>query len=195
MPSAWFALLVREQSEWEVLAAIRRLGFTAWTPCQTTSRYRDEPLFPGVVLAEFPWGESAGILRIQGVQAVAASGLLPDPVRNETVDSLRILCSSGLPVQPWPYHFLGERVEIGAGPLTGLIGMLVHDCGPQRAVVALPPVRRAVSAVIEPAWLRKPIGLDAPPGAGSPGRNGPWDPSQRPQLRLLAMRTTRTSAA
>jgi transcription antitermination factor NusG len=59
------------------------------------------------------------------------------------------MIASGLPVGPWPYLRVGERVRIEAGPLRGLEGILTQVKDVWRVVVSVELLQRSVAAEVD----------------------------------------------
>jgi transcription antitermination factor NusG len=131
------------------------------------------PLFAGYVFCRFGGGERAKVLATPGVTSVVGFGNQPAPVTEEEIHAVRTMIASGLPVGPWPYLRVGERVRIEAGPLCGLEGILTQVKDVWRVVVSVELLQRSVAAEVDRDVLaavnRSVRGKDAPKGSAGRG--------------------------
>jgi transcriptional antiterminator RfaH len=111
------------------------------------------PLFPGYV---FLFGDDAS--RVAALESNAISRILPVPEQMRLLNDLRRIdrmLSAEVPLEPADVLVAGQAVEIVAGPLTGVQGILVRHAGQMRLVVEVTFLRQAVSAEVE-AWMVEP---------------------------------------
>jgi hypothetical protein len=64
--------------------------------------------------------------RPRGVSRIVGNGVEPLPIPDEESARIRLIIQSKLPVYPWTYVSVGERVRINEGPLCGLEGIVVR---------------------------------------------------------------------
>jgi transcription antitermination factor NusG len=152
----WFALKVRSCHENTASLALKSRGFTEFMPtCSVRRRWSDRfkdidvPLFPGYVFCRFNPKNKLPVLNLPGVTGVVSFGQGPHPLDESEIDRIRTLVESGLPVQPWPYLHVGERVRIGSGALSGLEGVLVQVKNEFRLVVSLNLLQRSVAVEVD----------------------------------------------
>lgn len=115
------------------------------------------PLFPGYVFCQFDAQKRLPILITPGVLAVVSRGRIPTPVDDVEIAAIQNVISSGLPVEPWPYLEVGQRIRIEGEALHGLEGILTHFKGHDRIVVSVSLLRRSVALEIDRTCVR-PIG-------------------------------------
>jgi transcription antitermination factor NusG len=89
------------------------------------------------------------VLKLPGVTGVVSFGQGPHPLDESEIERIRTVAESGLPVQPWPYLHVGERVRIEAGALSGLEGVLVQVKNEFRLVVSLNLLQRSVAVEVD----------------------------------------------
>lgn len=116
------------------------------------------PLFPGYVFARFGREQIHQVLLTPGVVTIVRSGGAPVPVREEELESVRIVltcANAGLP-PPEPVEFveLGQEVLVKEGPFSGVRGVVIEDRGRARVVVRLRALRRALSVALPRGMLR-----------------------------------------
>jgi len=107
------------------------------------------PLFAGYVFCHFSGTQRARVLATPGVTSVVGFGNKPAAVSEVEINSVRTLVSSGLPLSPWPFLRVGERVRIEAGPLAGVEGVLSQVKDAWRVVVNVEILQRSVVAEVE----------------------------------------------
>jgi transcription antitermination factor NusG len=160
----WFAVQVR--TRWESSAALLLSGKGYQTLLPTYSaqkrwngrlRQVNAPLFPGYVFCQFDTQKRLPILVTPGVISVVSQGKVPLPVDEAEIAAIRTLVSSGVPVEPWPFLEIGQKVRIESDALQGLEGILVQFKGNHRVVLSVSLLRRSVALEIDRASVR-PLG-------------------------------------
>ncbi len=152
----WYALTVKPQHEKATAIALRRKGFEEFVPLYRSLRKwsdrvknLDLPLFPGYVFCRFALDNRLGVLTAPGVNSIVGAGRQPAPVSGAEIEAIRAMVSSGLPVEPWPFIEVGQRVRIEGGSLDGLEGILTQVRNCWRVVVNVELLRRSVAVEIE----------------------------------------------
>jgi transcription antitermination factor NusG len=158
----WFAVQVRARWERSTANILGGKGYQTLLPTYVCKQRRDgreatAPLFPGYVFCRFDGLKRLPILITPGVIALVGRGRVPVPVEVSEIDAIQAMISSGLPVSPWPYLEVGQRVRIEDHALRGLVGILVGFKGGHRIVVSVSLLQRSVSLEIDRA-LVSPIG-------------------------------------
>jgi transcription antitermination factor NusG len=105
-------------------------------------------VFPGYVFCRFDVLNRLPILKTPGVAHVVGIGRAPHPLDEQEVQSLRVLVGSELPVDPWPFVQVGQRIDIVGGPLAGASGLLLHVKGKDRLVVSISLLQRSVAVEV-----------------------------------------------
>jgi transcription antitermination factor NusG len=148
----WFALTVKHQHERSVEGALSHGGVEPFLPLYRArrrwsdrSKELEAPLFPGYVFARFASGDRVRVLRVPGVGRIVGFGGLPVPVQPQEIDSIRAALASKLPIGPWPYPKVGQRVRIDCGPLQGVEGTLLEQKDSLRLVVSIELLQRSLA--------------------------------------------------
>jgi transcription antitermination factor NusG len=156
MNKQWFALFIRTRWESSTELVLRNKGFETFLPtCNAKSlrngRVKDSfrVLFPGYVFCRFDIHNRLPILVTPGVISVVGRGRTPVALEDSEITAIQTIASSGLPVEPWPYLEIGERVRIQNHALAGLEGILLRFRGSDRVVVSVPLLRRSVAVEID----------------------------------------------
>jgi transcription antitermination factor NusG len=154
--SCWYALTVKPQHEKAAAHVLRSKGLEEFVPLyRTRHRWSDRfkevelPLFPGYVFCRFAVPQRTTVLTTPSVRSIVGFGKTPAPVAEEEIQAVQAMVSSGLPVGPWPFLKVGQRVCIKQGPLCGLEGILVQLKDAWRVVVNVHLLQRSVAAEID----------------------------------------------
>ena len=150
----WFAVQVRARWERSTEAVLGSKGYQTLLPTYASpQRYTGQevrsPLFPGYIFCRFDAHRRLPILITPGVIAVVGRGRIPVPVEPSEIDAIETMVSSGLPLAPWPYLEVGQRVRIKDHALRGLEGILIAFKGGQKIVVSVSLLRRSVALEID----------------------------------------------
>ncbi len=157
----WFALQVRTRHEAGVANFLTGKGYEPFVPMyQARKRWSDRikvvdaPLFPGYLFCRLDVNNRLPILTTPGVIQIIGFNRVPVPVDEAEISAIQSLVASGLPSQPWPFLHAGDRVQIDAGPLRGLEGVLVELRGARRLVVSVTLLQRSVAVEIDSALVK-----------------------------------------
>ncbi len=154
----WYALYTRSRFEKKMLSELTERKIEVFLPMrEVLSRWKDRkkkiwiPLFPGYIFINhintpenrFKVLNIPGAVRFIGHQGHA------DPVPEEQIQYVRRFLESSISMDPYPYVKVGSRVEVIAGPLKGIQGILVKKRGKFRFVLQVDLIRQAVSVEID----------------------------------------------
>jgi transcription antitermination factor NusG len=173
---AWFALRVSPRHDKIVALALRNNGLEECLPLyrsrrRWSDRFKmvDLPLFPGYVFCKFHPSSLVPILNTPGVIDIVRAGRTLLTVDEREIDNLKVLVSSGLQSEPWPYLEVGQHVRIQSGPLSGREGLLVEVGRTPRLVLSITLLQRSVLVEIDREW----VALCAPAVRSEPGVEQP----------------------
>lgn len=154
----WYALSVAPKHEKSVHAILQNKNLESFLPTYwVRKRWSDRrkeielPLFPGYVFCRFHYLECrTEVLRTQGVRAVVGCGR-PEPVEEVEIAHIQKTVASGLPVLPWSYVRVGERVRISSGAMEGVEGIVLREKGNNvlRVVISVHLLQRSVAVEID----------------------------------------------
>jgi transcription antitermination factor NusG len=158
----WYALFVRVNHEIKVSSALRNKGCEEFLPLyRVRHRWSDRikeiqsPLFPGYLFCRFDLNRRLPILTTPDVHSIVGVGKVPVPIDEQEIDNLKLIVSSQLQVEPWPYLRVGNTVRIEQGSLAGLEGVLLAQKKPFRLVVSVTLLQRSVAVEIDEAWVSR----------------------------------------
>jgi transcription antitermination factor NusG len=156
MPFNWYALVVKPNHEKAVLAHLKAADFEASLALyRARRRWSDRikevtlPLFPGYVFCHFSYEGRLAVLRIPGVRSIVSAGPNLAPIPAREIAAIEAMVRSGLPVQPWPFLKVGQKVRVTSGPLRGVEGILVEFRKTWHVIVSVELLQRSVAAEID----------------------------------------------
>lgn len=164
--SNWYALYVKPRKEKIVEKLLTERLFETFSPSILERRRwsdriktSERTLFPGYVFCRFdPLSEERlPVLTVPGVNWIVGNGRDAVPVPETEVDALRRAVQSGCPVAEHDYLAIGEEVEILAGPLVGVRGILTQSLDRRQAaqvVLSIELLRRSVSVEVPRETVR-----------------------------------------
>jgi transcription antitermination factor NusG len=152
----WVALQVRPRYEFVTANILRSKGYEEFLPVYATKRKWSDrtktivaPLFRGYVFCKmdksvkFPVITTPGVIRIVG----SSSGTVH--IGDDEIETIRMAERSGREVQPWAFFNIGDRVQINAGPLAGLAGVLVAYQNKHRLVISVDLIQSSMAVEVE----------------------------------------------
>jgi transcription antitermination factor NusG len=156
MPLSWYALVVKSNHEKAVLEHLKTAGWEASLPLyRARRRWSDRikevalPLFPGYVFCRFSYAARVTVLRIPGVRSIVGAGPHPAPIPAREIAVIEAMVRSGLPVKPWPFLKIGQKVLVSSGPLRGVEGILVEFRKTWQVIVSVELLQRSVAAEVD----------------------------------------------
>ncbi len=157
----WFALTVKHHHEKAVAQALVGRSVESYLPLyrhlhHSAGRMKPAmlPLFPGYVFCRVDISNRLPVLTIPGVSSIVSVGKAPAAIPDCEIESVQTMIRSDRNVAPHPSFCEGQEVLIERGPLKGIQGTLV-SCKPNdRLVITIPMLQRAVSAEVDPEWVR-----------------------------------------
>jgi transcription termination/antitermination protein NusG len=159
----WYALYTRSRFEKKMLGELTDRRIEVFLPMrEVLSRWKDRkkriwmPLFPGYIFLNhidtpenrFRILNMPGAVRFVGFEGHA------NAIPEEQILSVRKFLETNIAVDPYPYVQVGSRVEVIAGPLKGIRGLLVEKRGRFRFVIQVDLIRQAVSVEIDASDVR-----------------------------------------
>ena len=159
MDKNWHAVYTKARHEKRVDDRLSREGVESFLPLvKKLSRWKDRkklvrvPLFPGYLFVRIDANRRIDVTHVKGVVKLLGPGPeTPSVVPEETIQALKKMLSSNVPVDTCPYLKRGRRVRVTRGPLKGLEGALERRKGVFRVVVSVPIVGRSASAEVDTA--------------------------------------------
>jgi transcription antitermination factor NusG len=152
----WFALGVKPRFDKAVARMLESKGFETLLPLyKKRHRYAarckvaELPLFPGYVFCRFNVLTRLPILTTPGVTQILGTGNTPIPLSENEIVSLQTAIKSDLPLQPFPFLQVGQRVRIEEGALAGVVGIVIRCKQSLRLVLSITLLQRSVLLEID----------------------------------------------
>ncbi len=159
----WYAVYTRSRFEKKMLTDLTDRSIEVFLPMrEVLSRWKDRkkriwmPLFPGYIFVnQVNTPENRyRILNLPGAVRFVGHEGHADPIPENQIEAVRRFLEVSISVDPYPYMQIGRRVEIVAGPLKGIQGILVQKKGRFRFVLKVDLIRQAVSIEIDASDVR-----------------------------------------
>lgn len=158
----WFAVWTRARAEKVVADQLQRRRIEAFLPTVPRwSRWKDRkkkvdwPLFPGYCFARFDSHYTLDVLKCVGVARIISFDGKPAPIPHVEIEAIQLLVSTELQFDPCPLLHEGDQVEVIHGPLTGVVGRLIHKGPHAKLVLSITMINRAVAVTFDAADVRK----------------------------------------
>jgi transcription antitermination factor NusG len=165
----WFALAVKPRFDKAVARALEGKGYETFVPLYTKyhkygarSKNFELPLFPGYVCCRFDIQIRLPILTTPGVIQVLGAGSMPIPLSDLEIYSLQTAIKARLPVQPFPFLDVGQKVRINSGVLSGMEGIVLRSKPSLRLVLSLTLLQRSVLVEVDRNQVSAKEALDWP---------------------------------
>ena len=111
------------------------------------------PLFPGYLFCRFDVRVRLPVLTVPGVVHIVGVGNVPLPIDPAEMTSVKALIDSPFRVSPFPFPPVGRKVEIQAGPLRGVEGVVLAHQGEHKMVVSVTLLQRSLAVALERQWV------------------------------------------
>jgi transcriptional antiterminator NusG len=160
---AWYALYTRSRFEKKLMAELSNRSIEVFLPMrEVLSRWKDRkkriwlPLFPGYIFVNhiLTPANRHRVLNIPGAVRFVGHEGHAEQVPDEQIDAVRRFLEASISIDPYPYLQVGSRVEVTAGPLKGIQGILVKKKGKFRFVLQVDLIRQAISVEIDASDVR-----------------------------------------
>src|ERR1700674_5553348 len=152
----WVAIVVRPRAERRVQTGLANIGLETFVPwhgiCRRWSdrvKILEQNLFPGYVFCRSTFSERLLVLNQPGVEWVVSFDRSPALIPDTEISPLRRAVESLLPLGPWPFLKVGQRVRIEKGALTGFEGMLARDSTAWRVVMSVNALQRSIAVQVD----------------------------------------------
>jgi transcription antitermination factor NusG len=152
----WFAAYTCANHEKRVAEQLLQRSVEHFLPMYASvRRWKDRrvkldlPLFPGYVFVRMALRDRLQVLQIHGVANLVGFGGTPTALPEAEVEVLRSSLGTGVRAEPHPFLTAGRRVQVKAGPLEGLQGILVRRKSKARFVLSVNLIMRSISVEID----------------------------------------------
>ena len=120
------------------------------------------PLFSSYLFARIDIKDSIFVLQTQGVNTIVKFGKQIAIVQNSVIEAIRLAMEGGYELEPVEYFVEGNIVEVVAGPMKGVKGIVAKLKGQNRLIIKIDAIQQALSIQIESKFIRKLNSKNAP---------------------------------
>lgn len=157
----WYALYTRPRFEKKVDKELQDLSIESFLPLKKVVKFWsdrkkmiDEPLFPSYVFVHADSKERHRAFQPQGVVRMVSFNGQPARIPEEQINAVRRILEAGyLPIVDNNLS-KGDKVEIIAGPLTGLQGHVSENRGNNHFIIFIDGICQTVAVKIEASYLK-----------------------------------------
>lgn len=153
----WYAIRVKSNRERVTADALKGKDLEVLFPAYRDNRVGkpplDIPLFPGYLFCRFDARVRLPVLTVPGVVHIVGLGNVPIPIDPAEMASVKALIGSPFRVLPFPFPPVGRKVEIQAGPLRGVEGIVLAHKGEHKMVVSVTLLQRSLAVTLERQWV------------------------------------------
>jgi transcription antitermination factor NusG len=156
--SNWYAVHTRARHEKTVAHKLNTRGVSTFLPLTTeVHRWSDRhkkvqvPLFPCYIFARLASTneDRVCVLQEEGVFQIVGSRGEGSPIPDEQITTIQHLVANQVPVFPYPFLEVGQRVRIRSGAMEGVEGVLASINGNRSLVLSIHAIQRSVALQIE----------------------------------------------
>ncbi len=154
----WYSIQTRPRHEKKVNEDLRSLGFSTFLPLmgqihQWSDRRQavEVPLFPRYLFlrSEYTPQVHHAVIRRWGVNQFVGIRGKALPIPDHEIANIELLLRRRVPVEPYPFLKVGERVRCKGGALDGLEGILAAKNKDYSLVVSIELLQRSLAVRIE----------------------------------------------
>ena len=156
----WYALYTRPRHEKQVLQELSNYRIEAYLPTHKirrrwSDRYKivQEPLFKNYLFVRIDSDHYRKALKPYGAVSFVTVEGEPAIIPDEEIEAVKILVTTEIPHNPYPYLKAGRKIRVKYGPLEGCEGVLVRKRGLARLVVTVHLLQRSIEAELDAAWI------------------------------------------
>ena len=168
----WYAVRCRSKCEGVASSMLQAKGYQQFLPLvRSRRRWSDRtktvelPLFSRYVFCRFNFEARLKVLQVSSIVSIVGFGGKPCPIPDHEIQTIQAVVGSGLPVSPWPFLRIGQRVRVTEGALEGLEGILARKKSGYRVIVNMEMLNRAVAVEIEQDLVRAVAGAPTAPSS------------------------------
>jgi transcription elongation factor/antiterminator RfaH len=159
----WYVLYTAPRAEKKVQIELQKKGFKIFLPLQRTlkqwsdrKKWVEEPLFKSYIFIETELEKNYyDILNTHGVVKFINFEKKPVVVNYKEIETIQLLLGYTEGMEATEENFdLGQKVEVIAGPLLGLNGLLVQKNGTSHFMMELETIHQKILVNIPSNFLR-----------------------------------------
>jgi transcription antitermination factor NusG len=157
----WYALYLRSRFEKKTFYALQKKGIETYLPLikevhiwSDRKKKVEEPLFKGYIFVKTDLHDKEIILKTDGVIRFVGIKNKPSAIQDDQINCIKIVLHSSNVVQRESYPSIGEQVEVVAGSLRGIRGIVSEARGKTKLVILVDTISQAFSIEVQPEFLK-----------------------------------------
>lgn len=158
----WLAAYTKSRHEKRADEQLNKRGIESYVPLvKRRHQWKDRkkwvwtPLFRSYVFVRIPLTRTLDVLETYGVHHIVRFSNEFAVIPDEQIDAIRRILDGGYAPDSHDYVEIGEAVEIVAGPLRGIRGVLSRKGRGSKFILRIDGIQQAISVEIDSDLLRK----------------------------------------
>ena len=169
MNKQWIVVRSKPRSEKVAYKEIVNKNIEAYLPLLKERRkwsdrkkWVEFPLFSSYLFARIDIKDSIFVLQTQGVNTIIKFGEKIAIVQDDVIRAMRLAIEGGYQLEPTEYFVEGNLVEVIAGPMKGVSGIVASLKGQSRLIIKIDAIQQALSIQIESKFIKNINNKSAP---------------------------------
>lgn len=162
----WYAIHTYSQNEKKVAAELEKRGIETFVPLRSEiHQWSDRkkvvavPLFPCYAFVRMAATADSYARVVQTPRVLRLLGSdngRPTPVPDSEIESTRLLTAGNVPLSPYAYLRLGQKVRIRGGALEGVEGIVVGKGENSKLVISVNLIQQSVALSLQ-GYMVEPV--------------------------------------
>ena len=169
MNKQWIVVRAKPRSEKVAYKELVSKNIEAYLPLLKERRkwsdrkkWVEFPLFSSYLFARIDIKDSIFVLQTQGVNTIIKFGEKIAVVQDDVIKAMRLAIEGGYQLEPTEYFVEGNLVEVIAGPMKGVSGIVARLKGQSRLIIKIDAIQQALSIQIESKFIKNINNKSAP---------------------------------
>lgn len=169
MDKQWIVVRSKPRSEKVAYKELVNKNIEAYLPLLKERRkwsdrkkWVEFPLLSSYLFARINLKDSIFVLQTQGVNTVIKFGEKIAIVQDDVIKAMRLAIDGGYQLEPTEYFVEGNLVEVIAGPMKGVSGIVARLKGQSRLIIKIDAIQQALSVQIESKFIKNLNNKSAP---------------------------------
>jgi len=169
MDKQWIVVRSKPRSEKVAYKELVNKNIEAYLPLLKERRkwsdrkkWVEFPLLSSYLFARINLKDSIFVLQTQGVNTVIKFGEKIAIVQDDVIKAMRLAIDGGYQLEPTEYFVEGDLVEVIAGPMKGVSGIVARLKGQSRLIIKIDAIQQALSVQIESKFIKNLNNKSAP---------------------------------
>jgi len=169
MDKQWIVVRSKPRSEKVAYKELVNKNIEAYLPLLKERRkwsdrkkWVEFPLLSSYLFARINLKDSIFVLQTQGVNTVIKFGEKIAIVQDDVIKAMRLAIDGGYQLEPTDYFVEGDLVEVIAGTMKGVSGIVARLKGQSRLIIKIDAIQQALSVQIESKFIKNLNNKSAP---------------------------------